>query len=315
MKNEKGKVTREADGFKVRFERILNHDIQSVWDAITNPEKLKIWFTDFEMEFKVGGKMTIYFRDEAKTATHGQVVRIDPPHVFEFTWEGEHGLWELSEAGKNKCKLVLTYSKMSDQYAVGAPAGFHLLLERLEKMLQGSKETYPFGTEENLPEQKLLESEYGKVIYKDFPELEKFRPIVIEKLLNAPVEKVWNALTDPAQMKEWYFDIPDFKPEVGHEFSFLAGSDREKWLHLCKVTDVKPNELIAYSWKYDGYVGESHVKFELAKHNVQTLLTLTHHGLHTFPQDIEALKKENFVQGWTEITKALSDFLEQVKAP
>ena len=39
MKKQTGKVTKEADGFKVRFERLLNHDINTVWKAITQPEK------------------------------------------------------------------------------------------------------------------------------------------------------------------------------------------------------------------------------------------------------------------------------------
>ena len=29
------------------------------------------------------------------------------------------------------------------------------------------------------------------------------------------VQKVWQALTDKSQMKEWYFDIPDFELRVG----------------------------------------------------------------------------------------------------
>jgi uncharacterized protein YndB with AHSA1/START domain len=42
--NTKGKVTREADGFKVVFERVLNHTVEKVWDATSNPDKLKVWW-------------------------------------------------------------------------------------------------------------------------------------------------------------------------------------------------------------------------------------------------------------------------------
>jgi len=34
--------------------------------------------------------------------------------------------------------------------------------------------------------------------------------VVVKKELHAPVEKVWQALTDKTLMKKWYFDIPDF---------------------------------------------------------------------------------------------------------
>ncbi len=75
--------------------------------------------------------------------------------------------------------------------------------------------------------------------------------VIKEKTFNAPIEKVWKALTDKNQMKEWYFDIPDFKPEVGFEFQFLAGHTDKKWLHLCKITEIIEGRKIAYSWRYD----------------------------------------------------------------
>ena len=44
--------------------------------------------------------------------------------------------------------------------------------------------------------------------------------IIVEELYQAPLEKVWNALTDKDQMKQWYFDIPDFRLEEGAVFNF-----------------------------------------------------------------------------------------------
>ena len=64
-------------------------------------------------------------------------------------------------------------------------------------------------------------------------------PFIIEKTYNAPIAKVWKAITDNNEMKKWYFDIADFKPEVGFEFQFTGeGKDGEKYIHLCKVTEV-----------------------------------------------------------------------------
>jgi len=51
----------------------------------------------------------------------------------------------------------------------------------------------------------------------------KDEPIVIERTFDAPVAKVWKAITDKDAMKQWYFDLPEFKAEVGFEFQFLAG--------------------------------------------------------------------------------------------
>jgi uncharacterized protein YndB with AHSA1/START domain len=35
----------------------------------------------------------------------------------------------------------------------------------------------------------------------------KNEPFVIERTLNASAERVWKAITDKDQMKEWYFNL------------------------------------------------------------------------------------------------------------
>src|SRR5438105_12366882 len=47
--------------------------------------------------------------------------------------------------------------------------------------------------------------------------------VVVERTLNAPIAKVWKALTDVDQMRQWYFDLRKFRPEVGFEFEFEIG--------------------------------------------------------------------------------------------
>ena len=75
------------------------------------------------------------------------------------------------------------------------------------------------------------------------------QPFEIERLLNAPVTNVWDALTKNEQLKEWYFQIADFKPVVGFEFQFIGKTEENKeYLHLCKVTEVVPGKKLVYSW-------------------------------------------------------------------
>src|SRR4029453_474683 len=107
-------------------------------------------------------------------------------------------------------------------------------------------------------------------------------PLVFERTLNAPVEKVWKAITDKNDMKQWYFDIAEFKPEVGHEFRFYGGSEEKQYLHLCKEVGVITGQKLTYSWRYDGFPGMSYVTFELFPEGNKTRLKLTHEGLETF---------------------------------
>ena len=135
---------------------------------------------------------------------------------------------------------------------------------------------------------------------------------VIERTYDAPIAKVWKAITDKNEMKKWYFDLAAFKAEVGFEFQFLGGSEEKKYLHLCKVTDVVPGKKITYSWRYDGYEGISYVTFELFDENDKTRLKLTHEGLETFPNDNVDFAKTSFAAGWTYIVgTSLKQYVEQ----
>lgn len=137
-------------------------------------------------------------------------------------------------------------------------------------------------------------------------------PVIIERLLNASVERVWNAITNKDEMKRWYFDFKEFKAEVGFEFQFYGGPPERQYLHLCKITEVVVGKKLTYSWRYDGYAGNSFVTFELFGVGTTTRVRLTHAGLETFPKDNPDLAKHNFVAGWTDIIgRSLKEHMEK----
>lgn len=138
-------------------------------------------------------------------------------------------------------------------------------------------------------------------------------PFTIERTYPAPARKVWEAITDKTKMKQWYFDLNEFKPEVGFEFSFPGkGSKGETYVHLCKVLEVIEHKKISYSWTYKDYPGYSIVTFELfAEGKDKTRLKLTHEGLETFPGTGD-FAPSSFEAGWTElIGTLLKNFLEK----
>lgn len=128
------------------------------------------------------------------------------------------------------------------------------------------------------------------------------QPLIVERTLDAPVNIVWAALTDLDKMKQWYFEIDAFKPEVGFEFHFTGcGPKGEEYLHLCKVLEAIPGKKIAYSWRYDKYPGNSVVTFELTEDGDKTKLKLTHTGLETFTTENPDFARSSFEAGWNEI--------------
>jgi uncharacterized protein YndB with AHSA1/START domain len=138
------------------------------------------------------------------------------------------------------------------------------------------------------------------------------QPFVIEREFDVPVTKVWDALTKKEQMKKWYFDLADFKPVVGFEFQFIAGEEgHTPYKHLCRVTEVVPDKKLAYSWRYDGYPGDSLVTFELMEMGKKTRLKITHAGIETLAGGGPDFAKEKFAEGWTSLLdKSLKGYLE-----
>ncbi|WP_153796391.1 SRPBCC family protein [Foetidibacter luteolus] len=137
-------------------------------------------------------------------------------------------------------------------------------------------------------------------------------PFVIERVYNAPVSRVWKAITDKDQMKQWYFTLQEFILKVGFEFSFEAGKDNEApYVHLCRITEVIKEKKLAYTWRYKDYEGESLVSFELFEEGENTRLKLTHTGLETFPKHPD-FARESFSAGWTHIIgTSLKNYLQK----
>lgn len=141
------------------------------------------------------------------------------------------------------------------------------------------------------------------------------QPLIVEQVIDTPVASVWDALTKNEQMKQWYFELPDFKAVAGFEFVFTAHArEGVHYKHICKVIEVVPKKKLSYSWRYDGYPGNSLVSFELFDEGKKTKLKLTHEGLETFASAGPDFARESFAKGWTHIVgKSLKGFLENAE--
>ena len=141
----------------------------------------------------------------------------------------------------------------------------------------------------------------------------KNEPIVIERTFDAPVELLWKAITDKDEMKKWYFDLKQFRPEPGFQFSFEGGTEDKTYLHHCTVIDAVENKKLSHSWRYEGFEGDSVVTWSLQPIGAKTKLTLTHAGVETFPNNPDFAKK-NFIQGWMSIINdSLTSYIENSK--
>jgi uncharacterized protein YndB with AHSA1/START domain len=72
-----------------------------------------------------------------------------------------------------------------------------------------------------------------------------------EIVLDAPREEVWEALTDPERLADWFAnDVElDLRPGGGARFRWSNGEERR-----ATVTEVEPEERLAFAWDDDGEV-------------------------------------------------------------
>jgi uncharacterized protein YndB with AHSA1/START domain len=298
MKGKANKSAEELANRELVITRTFDAPREIVFKMWTDPKRMAQWwgphgFTNpvCELDVRPGGAIRIDMRGPEgtvypMTGTFREIVR---PERLVFTAEAldQSGTAVLEvlntvifeeKNGKTTLTLQARVTKVAGEgvsYLEGMEAGWTQSLERLASHLKSKNE-----------------------------------PLVIERTFNASAARVWRALTNKDEMKQWYFDLKEFKPEVGFEFEFTVEHEGMKYHHLCKITDVIPQKKLAYTWRYKGHEGDSLVTFELFADGDKTRLKLTHEGLETFPKT-PAFARTNFMEGWTQIIgSSLKNFLE-----
>ena len=134
-------------------------------------------------------------------------------------------------------------------------------------------------------------------------------PFETEQIYDAPIQHVWQALTDEESMRVWYLSrLKRFKPVTGFQFEFEddGSAFQKEW----RVTRVVEGRLLAHSWNYRGYPGSSEVTFALFESEDKTRLELTHTGIASFPNDPHFARRR-FEHGWANILGNIKELLDK----
>lgn len=130
------------------------------------------------------------------------------------------------------------------------------------------------------------------------------QPVIVEASYSTTPAKVWTAITDPDQMRQWFFEtMNDFRAEVGFETHFIVEAHGVQYSHDWKILEVIPGKKIVYDWRHAGIPGQAMVTWELSPEGNGTHLKLTHSGLESFPQDNPDFSHESCTGGWTYFLK------------
>ena len=103
-----------------------------------------------------------------------------------------------------------------------------------------------------------------------------------QRQLRHPPEAVWEALTDPAQLRQWFMMVAKIDGRPGGKVEMVTGPARFEWRG--DILAWEPPRLYEYEWNVAPRTelpqGErSIVRWELQPSDGGTLLTLTHRRL------------------------------------
>jgi uncharacterized protein YndB with AHSA1/START domain len=132
---------------RVRFERRLNHPVERVWAALTEPDEIEAWLARAELEPRPGGRVRLEWLntgDEEVVAT-GTVTAIEPPHLLELDTDVQGRLrWELRPDGDGTELTFTVVLEMPDEHLPENAAGWHVHLDFLDDWLDdGTRVDWP----------------------------------------------------------------------------------------------------------------------------------------------------------------------------
>jgi len=143
-----GTLETTATGYRLTYERYLDHPPEKVWRFLTDPDRLLDWLAAAEIDLTEGGSVVLRWQNtdtEGNSAVaRGTIIRLDPPNLIEFDTD-IHGLltWQL-DANGDGCLLRLTVNHaLPDEYLAIVLAGWHAHLDFLEEALDGQSVDWP----------------------------------------------------------------------------------------------------------------------------------------------------------------------------
>ena len=133
--------------------------------------------------------------------------------------------------------------------------------------------------------------------------------VTITRVLQAPIERVFAAWTDPALMARWFFPVPAWTAEVEHDLAvggrytirMYTGEPEPTVMTGVYQSIERPTRLV-FTWNSHAIV-DTLVTIELRDLGGMTELTLTHERL------VEAATRELTTSGWAGCLDSLDRYL------
>ncbi|MCR2824276.1 SRPBCC domain-containing protein [Microbacterium sp. zg.Y909] len=125
-------IERHGDGYRVVYDAVYPTDIDDLWSAVTQRDRLARWMGDYRGDLRLGGTWEVADGDGESTWGRGEITACDAPYGFTTVWhaEGEEPteLVVRLEPAATGTRLVLAHTGIQ---SMTYGAGWQTYLERL----------------------------------------------------------------------------------------------------------------------------------------------------------------------------------------
>lgn len=135
-----GRLWLTDDDYGVTLDRTFPIPVASLWDWVTNPDRLTRWYCPVTGTLESGGDYQMDFGEEIGSGT---IQRCDAPRSYVATWHHASEpasllVITLHAVEPGQSRLVLEHRQLPANQAAGHAAGWHSYLDRLEATISGA---------------------------------------------------------------------------------------------------------------------------------------------------------------------------------
>jgi uncharacterized protein YndB with AHSA1/START domain len=275
---------------RIRLKVKCDVDALKVWDTVTNPIRLAIWFCNSaEINPKLRG--TVKFsgnncvaRTFEEQEIKGVITALEPNRLLKFTWplngSASEVTWRLDDMGRYTDFLV-THEKLPP--GAGMMDAWHIYLYNLQALLHTNRPVYRC----------------------DYNRIDK-GTIKREVFIETVHQPVYKALTRQKELRRWFSETAEVEAPLQPGSKYSAG-----WVNAegnshgpQEIKEAVENKKLIYSWKDEAHQAGDTVSWELTRIGERTRVNLRHTG---FP---DGMPQKDYMQGWHSYILLLKDYCE-----
>jgi uncharacterized protein YndB with AHSA1/START domain len=145
----------------LRYERRIDHPIEDVWSALTEPDELIAWWGEAQVDLVEGGDFNLRWlnidEEGNGSALQARITELDVPRLLELTgaWGSQRPDWGAGEDLEDPVSVVLRWEldpgdaattlrfecvgELPEDYVTMTLAGWHWHIDALVDALDGKK--------------------------------------------------------------------------------------------------------------------------------------------------------------------------------